>query len=389
MKRNFLFLFSFFLIFFSLNFNLQAIASTIHVDTATGNDSNDGSAASPVATIQKGVDLLPGAGGTVLVQPGTYIGPILVDRDDVIIRGDTTPQFDGEGFLNGFTQEVVITITEPLFDPGSLEEEAEDVIELRGSNNEVHNVVVDVPAGLADPGGFVSGFSAKAEDSDFYDAVVFRNILERGEIGSAGWSRKANVLFENITALDGGFVGINPTANGDVEVKNVNLANWFFASVCYIGLSEYPAGDNGPSTLTGEIKDSKFTGFSLYGLLLIGQNQATNLDASVTIAVEAKNNTFLFNLFGIRVQPVFLSNGFVPNTGVRSISLEVKDNTYAASIIGNVSVNFRQLFDPFDFAGPFGFFSTVSVEDKDGFFPDPAGVDLGPSANGNVYIIKE
>ena len=70
-------------------------------------------------TLQEGIALLPEDGGTVLVKPGTYIGPILVERDEVILRGDATPLFDGDGFLTGFDNEVLITINSPLSNQSS------------------------------------------------------------------------------------------------------------------------------------------------------------------------------------------------------------------------------------------------------------------------------
>ena len=52
-----------------------------------------------------------------------------------------------------------------------------------------------------------------------YTGIVFSHIILRGDIDTGGWTRKANALFEYITALDGGVVGIFPEANGDVGHK--------------------------------------------------------------------------------------------------------------------------------------------------------------------------
>jgi hypothetical protein len=381
MKRKALQSMSFFLILFPLLAPLRA--ATVHVDDSAP-PGGDGSAAAPVQTIQEGIALLPVSGGKVIVKPGTYIGPILVERDGVTLLGDATPLFDEDGFLIGFDDEVLITMDRPLGFPNP---EPEDIIELRGSDNQVRNVVVE-------KGNFplveeASAFSAKAEDDDFYDGIVFRNILVGGEIDTAGWSRKANVEFANITALDGGFVGINPTADGNVKVRKADLANWSFAGVLFLGLWEFPPEENGPSDLIGEIRESRITGTTfgppaLFGLLVLGQGRHTNPDAPSMVRVDARGNTFQFNMFGIRVQPAFIG---AVNTANRFLSVKVKDNSYSSNLLSNASVTFQH-FLPILFPGPypFAFFSTVSIEDKDSVFP-PA-VDLGPPENGNVYQLE-
>ncbi len=96
-----------------------ATAKTVHVDASAAPGGN-GNSKKPFQTIEEGIASLPRNGGTVLIQPGTYIGPIVVDRSNVIIRGDTTPIKEG-GFLTGFDEEVVVTIVEPLSDPGVFE----------------------------------------------------------------------------------------------------------------------------------------------------------------------------------------------------------------------------------------------------------------------------
>jgi hypothetical protein len=356
-------------------------AATIHVDDSAPPNGN-GSAKSPFRTIQEGIDNLPPNGGRVLIEPGTYIGPIPVDRDGVILRGNTTPVFDADAFLTGFTQEVVITIGRPLFDSGISLGEPEDIIEFRGSNNELYNVVVEVPPGLAE--GLNSAVSAKAEDDDFYDDIVFRNILVRGEIDTAGWSRKANAVFENITARDGGFVGINPTADGHVAVHNVDLANWSIG-VCFLGLWELPKGDNESSVLTGEIKYSRISGGSLFGLYLVGQGFLTNPDAPTSLIVEAEGVIFDGNQTAIRVQPVADEN---LNTGNRFIHLRSQDNTYMGNST-DADVQFHDFASYLGGAIPGGKFvrnSTVIVEDGDRVFP--SSVNLGPPRNGNSYLLE-
>lgn len=169
MSRTVIALLSFFLVFFSLHSTLQA--KTIHVD-ASAPAGGKGSAKKPVQTIQEGIALVPESGGTVLVEHGTYIGPILVERDEVTIQGNSTPLFDVDGFLTGFDNDVLITMDRALGGPSP---EPEDIIEIRGSNNEVHNVVVDRLAGCPGPNPeaacpvvfLASAFSAKAEDDDF------------------------------------------------------------------------------------------------------------------------------------------------------------------------------------------------------------------------------
>ena len=357
----------------------------VYVDDSAA-EGGDGTAARPARTIQEGISLLPNAGGKVLVHPGTYLGPILVQRNRVHIQGLANPVYDADGFLTGFTsddasdQEVVITIDRPLVDVGEFGE-SEDLIEIRGDDNQVRNVVVLVPAGTAE-GGFTSALSAKAEDGQFYHAIEFRNIIVRGAVGNTAWTRKANVLFDSITALDGGFVGFNPTANGHVTMRKVDVANNFFANVWFLGLWEFPGSQNGPSLLTSVIKDSRLRNAANFGLLVMGQGNQTNPAAETTVAVTAKNNRFEGNLFGINVQPVFDGP---PNTARRSLFLGVKDNTYIANTV-DARVIFRHFFG--DAGDAFVRDSTVAVKDSDGVFPSPADVDLGPPENGNLYVLE-
>lgn len=379
------------------------LCSVVTVDVHGGDDDDDdvvyvdddaaaggnGSKKSPVQTIQEGLTLLSSSGGKVLVHPGIYIGPVLIDRDNVVIRGLAKPEYDSDGFLTGFKngEEVVITIDMPLMNEGPGEPEPDDIVELRGSNNKVRNIVVDT-AGFVDPNGFSSAFSAKAEDNDFYDDIVFRNLLIRGQVPQAIWTRKANVRITHVTALEGGFLGINPTAGGHVTVENVDLANWFFAGVCYLGLWELPLADNGPSLITGTLKKSRITGLPVafpfgWGLLLNGQGIATNPAAATTVEVEAKDNIFQGNRQAIRVQPIF--NGGI-NSAPRNIHIEVEDNSYINNV-SDVFVTFQERLPELNPTFDFAVDATVTVDDKDGVFPAPGNVNLGPPVNNNHYIL--
>jgi len=56
-----------------------ACSATCYVNAATGNDANDGTAGSPVATIGKGI-ALASSGGTVSVAAGTYHENVVIDK---------------------------------------------------------------------------------------------------------------------------------------------------------------------------------------------------------------------------------------------------------------------------------------------------------------------
>jgi hypothetical protein len=184
----------------------------------------------------------------------------------------------------------------------------------------------------------------------------------------------------NFTARDGGFVGINPTANGHVEVHNVDLANWSFAGVCFLALWEFPREENGPSVLDGEIKHSRISDGSRFGLLLLGQGGLTNLNAPTSVIVDAEGVIFEGNQTAIRVQP---AGDLVQNTASRFLHLQSKDHMYLGNST-DADVQFQA--DASSPGGPFVKNSTVIVEDGDGVFP--ASVKLGPPRNGNSYLLE-
>jgi hypothetical protein len=346
----------------------------------------DGSAGDPLQTIQEGIALLGRRGGMVSIEPGTYLGPILVDRNDVVLWGNTTPIYDADGFLEGFTEEVVVTIDRKL-DNGTLPRgtDVEDLIELRGSRNEVHNLVADFKKfGFT---GFASAVSAKAEDDDFYDDVVFSHLIVRGFHDTSIWTRKANATIEYVTSLSVAYVGLSPTGSGQVDIRRADLAKKG-AAVCFLGLFEAPRDENGPSLLTGSVRDSRLTGptgalgfADHWGVLVINIGGDTNFQEPSIILVEVTRNVFEGLRDGIYLRPMDPKRPF--NAPVLTEILAA-GNTYHRTQRA-ISVDFESLSSPKEFVQD----ATVIVIDGDGVAPAEADVDLGPAENGNDYELLD
>jgi len=190
-----------------------ASAPTVYVDDSAAAE-GDGSAQNPVQTIQEGLALLPEDGGTVAVHPGTYVGPIVIETEGTTLQGLATPVFT-DGYVTAFTDvdddddEVVIKLAAPIAF-------RVDVVEVKASDVQVRDIVVDVTPFVSL--GLNSALSAKAEDDDFYEDIVFSEMVVRGIIDTAGWSRNADATFHQITSTDFGAIGLNPTGNGKVTV---------------------------------------------------------------------------------------------------------------------------------------------------------------------------
>jgi len=370
-----------------------ADAPMVYVDDSAA-EGGDGSIGYPVRTIQEGIELLPEGGGTVVVYPGIYIGPILIEKSGTVIQGIARPVFV-DGYVSSFTNdgdpddEVVITIDRMLtgvnFNDRSQQPEAEDVIEVRGSNIEVRDLVVDL-------GDFEllaehSVLSAKAEDDDFYDNIVFSEIVVHGIVDTVGWSRNANVTFHQIVSTEPGYLGLNPMGNGEVVVSEVFFANKE-GGVEFLSRWEYPKGENPPSKLKGVIRDSRFEDgqemFGIfdppgYGLLLLGRGGLTNPDARIVIAIEAYNNVFKGNLAGVGVVAWGRAQEDVEKS---KIELRAYNNVYQDNDQDTV-ISFQSFLS--QGAPVFIEDATIKIHDRDGVFSQ---VDTGPKENKNKLIIN-
>lgn len=367
---------------------LRGLSSlVVHVDAAAA-AGGDGSASRPFRTIEEGIAGLPSAGGTVLIEPGTYLGPIVIDRDRVVLRGNTTPLYDDAGFLRGFTREVVVTPGRKLLPEDLIAgRDVEDVVELRGSDDEVHNLVAELRGDGFTPLG--AAFSAKAEDDEFYENVVFADLLVRGKVDTAVNTRKANARIERVTSLEPGYLGANAIANGTVTIEKVHFAHKGIGA-CLFSLWEYPGEENGPSRLNVTVRDSYvhdgngvlgFSGKSM-GFLVIGRaGPRTNPYETMQIDVDATGNTLESLHHGV----VIWADEF---------GLGQRSNTIAARFAGNAYARNRddadvrfETYRP-SMSGPAEYArnSTITVEDRDGVFPAPGEVPLGPAENGNLYL---
>lgn len=374
--------------------------TVIYVDDSAA-AGGDGSAQSPLQTIQEGIALLGRKGGIVAIHPGTYCGPILVDRDDVILWGLADPVYDSDGYLDGFVSEdlfdneVVITMDRMLGELGG--PEPEDVVELRGNNNQVHNIVLELATWHWTLDPECSAVSAKAEDDDFYDNIVLSHLLFRhqGTFVNDIWTRKANVQIEYVTSLDPGAVGMNPSGNGHVEIVRSHVAKKS-ANICFLGLFERPGEENGPSFLTGSVRDCILidandaggTGWRPggEGLLIVGRTgiSTSNPEQPSTMILNVSGNTFDHNQYDILVAPLGYPSGV--STEQTLIDLTVTDNAFL-SHPGEVVVDFKT--EAGEAPPQWAANSSVLVVDEDGAFPDSEGVDLGPAENGNEYLLLE
>lgn len=84
MKRFFCLIFVFSLTFFLLTSG-TGLAATWYVSDTDGSDSDPGTQSQPFATIQQAVDTA-GNGDTILVEEGTYIEDVIVDKDGLTLR---------------------------------------------------------------------------------------------------------------------------------------------------------------------------------------------------------------------------------------------------------------------------------------------------------------
>jgi hypothetical protein len=308
--------------------------------------------------------------------------------------GLTAPVYDEHGYLAGFISndpdddEVVVEIDYPLEDEDPAPGDQSHLLALDGSNNEVHNIVID--SGNVPWPSSIAAFSADAPIGQFYDDIVFSHIVVRGPVDIAGISGNADACFDYITSLDAGYVGLWGMANGDIEVRNVHIARKS-ANVLIVASDEQPKEQNGPSSLTVRLEDSKLSranGFGGFytgiGLLVLGRKNGVNPEESSAILIEAEGNVFEDNKVGVAVWPVFGPNGF--STKPTLLDLSFHDNAYVDNHFLDVDVDFQV---PEWAGGYFAANSSVLVIDDDDAFPRPADVDLGAPEHGNEYEILD
>ena len=168
------------------------------------------------------------------------------------------------------------------------------------------------------------------------------------------------------------------------DINRVHIAN-FGNDICFFGLTEFPEEDNGPSSITGTVSNSKLTDADS-ALRLNGQLLFVNPDAPLTMEVVVTGNTFQDSRFAIRLQPV---NDGVTNTAERELRLEVDGNTYVgispSPSENEVLVTFKNRGSK---SGTWVRDTMITVDDGDGVFPDEASVNVGPAGRGNSYVLN-
>jgi hypothetical protein len=365
-------------------------AHVVYVDGGAA-PGGDGSIAQPLRTIQEGIAAAPN-NGTVAVHPGRYYGPFLIERSGITIQGLAERRFDADGYIIGFEDEVVLTVDRPLagtYDDPSVE--PEDLVEIRANGVTIRDVVIDA-GGFAHLTGPSSAFSAKAEDHQRYIGIEVSHVVFRGVFDTTAWSRNAIIDFDNIRTTDPGFVGLNPTGGGTVRINKALIANKEM-NVLFLSLWEFPAEDNGPSVLNGELRNSKLldaaelSGFyGGLGVAVIGPASLSNPLARFVIDLDLTGNVFSGNdQAGIMVLPLE-GVAFGDEVAGGTISIRASGNTYADNGLP-VLVSFETA----PFAGPMPRFtenSSVIVDDADGAFPAPQTVAVGDPALHNRYLIR-
>ena len=358
---------------------IMQVKTTVYVDDSASED-GDGSIDHPVRTIQTGIDLLPKKGGTVAVYPGTYIGPIVIEKSGTVIQGLATPVFV-DGYVAGFTNdededdEVVITIDRELSGDLSPQSESEHVIEVRGDQIEVRDVVIDL--GDFEPLNQNSALRARAEDHDFYSDIVFSEIVVRGTIMFIGQTGNSTTTFHQIVSTDPGPIGILPGGSGSVMVSEVFMANKW-ANVCFNSLWEFPREENPPSHLRGIIRDSRLED-GTFGLLVLGRGGQTNPDLPITVVVDAYNNVFAGNLAGVGLVAMGPPE---EDTAEGLIQVRLHDNVYLDN-----EQDTMVRFNSFSNDAVYAKRTTIVVHDGDGVVGEEA--DLGPAENKNKLIVVD
>ena len=213
--------------------NDAAIAQAGSLCTAAGNDANDGlSPAAPMRTVQAALDKYPalGAGKTLWIDPGTYVGNVVVGPGHAGLKiqgaGASRTILDGAKkntvlVLNGFGSGVVagLTLRNGLAHGMTLLECSGGGIRLTGASTPVISAcIVKSCASSASATGFGGGAIYSADAS-----VTITDCLLYGNTGANGTILAANgvVSVRNCTVADnatGG--GIWRVGSGALTVRN-------------------------------------------------------------------------------------------------------------------------------------------------------------------------
>ena len=375
----------------------------VYVDDSV-DSCGDGTRERPACTIQEGIRLLRAKGpGVVSVAPGTYFGPIVVNRPNTTVRGRVHPTFDPDGYLDGFVHlaedegetgnEVVITMERPLAPH-------EDLFEVQASR--VHLAGVVLEAGTDADGNpffhnfFNTAFSAKAEGKERYRGVVFEAIMVRGVGGanpwdvpfdSPGWFRNADVVARQVTITAPGFVGINPNGDGSVTLERVDIANQE-VGVCFLGpweiagFSEQTNGTLKGELLDSRIRDGRFTFFAFpqtRGWLVLGRGGETNPEVRSNVIVTASGNTIEGYDIGASLQAWAVR--FEEGVKGGLIDVHASGNTYRDNGV-DADVSFLSFDNGIGYIND----TTINVHDNDGVF---GAADPGPAEFGNHYNLVQ
>ena len=191
----------------SIEFNVEpdeTYYGIIHADSINGNDANDGSEASPVATIHKAMELafLEGGSGQIILHEGTYKGIEYRITKNLTITGEGRVVVDGEGRGRIFTMKYGDTA-------GKLE--LSNMI-ITGANHDygeaiysfADNLIVNNITFVNNPGNgtliktYGNMTMVNSSVSDFFGGNVI-------EISEDGLISIINCSFDNIEITSGGY----------------------------------------------------------------------------------------------------------------------------------------------------------------------------------------
>lgn len=373
----------------------------VHVNAAA-TPAGDGSKERPFLTIQTALAALAGDGRdvTILVAPGTYLGPVVIERARTTLRGDSRPTFDADGYLLGFEAPVTLTMDRLLVGVDYRDRESgvepEDLVEIRADGVTVRGFVFD--SGRDESGrpleqlNDCNAVSAKAEDDGFYADFEIRDNVFQGIWDGAIWTRKASGVVRQNQLEGGGFVGITATG-GDGETPQVtverNAVRGWEAGICVLGLWENPIADNGDSRLVSHVRDNIIAGGEAFydvfpepgvGLLVAVRGSQSNLAAVSAVELAATGNRFEDNP-GPAFYLVATTSGRPTASAAADVHLD--DNRYADNAERAV-IRFRT-WD----ASPIWVSDTiVTLFDGDGVI-DPSTIDLGPADNNNRLTVTD